>query len=141
MFLNEGATPTTEHQTPPVPEKVADEMDSDLDITRPFLEALANGPVTDMVVRTFLEYVSRYCHQHHLLPMELPPDHPVEELGRYVISITHIKDPSTPIFPVFRNPTSYILAQKLLYFLYFDIKLGTIWVTAHSITDRDGPEV
>ena len=58
------------------------------------------------------------------------------------------RDPSTPVFPIFSinfiiRKILYFLyfGTKAIYFLYFDIKFGTIWATAHSITDRFGPEV
>ena len=67
------------------------------------------------------------------------------------------RDPSTPIYiscfsyKLYRNPIellelekysniSYIWAKKLLNFLYFDIKFGTILATVHSVTGRFGPE-
>ena len=58
------------------------------------------------------------------------------------------RDPSTPAFPIF--PINFIIRKilyflyfgtKAPYFLYFDIKFGTVWAIAHLITKRFGPEV
>ena len=83
-----GTTPTTEQRQPPQQldkEKLFDRQASQADVARPFLQALAESRVQDAAVRTFLSYVDRYCRHHYLVsPIDFPPDHPVEEVGRSV---------------------------------------------------------
>ena len=79
-----GTTPTTEQKQPPQhvdKEKLFDRQASQADVSRPFLQALAESRVQDNAVRTFLAYIDRYCRSHYLVtPIEFPPDHPVEEV-------------------------------------------------------------
>lgn len=64
-------------------EALFDRQASVSDITRPFLQALAEGRCHDMTVKSFLSLADKYSKQHHIsLPIEFPPDHPVEEVGR-----------------------------------------------------------
>ena len=84
-FAFSGTTPTTEHKQPPQhvdKEKLFDRQASQADVSRPFLQALAESRVQDNAVRTFLAYIDRYCRSHYLVtPIEFPPDHPVEEVN------------------------------------------------------------
>lgn len=64
-------------------EALFDRQASVSDVSRPFLQALAEGRCQDTAVKTFLSMADRYSKQHHIsLPIEFPPDHPVEEVGR-----------------------------------------------------------
>lgn len=64
-------------------EKLFERQASQGDAARPFLHALAESRVQDPSVKTFLDYVDRYCRSHYLMsPIEFPPDHPVEEVSR-----------------------------------------------------------
>ena len=87
LLSTEGTTPTAEQKQLMSAEKerLFDRQASQADVSRPFLHALAESRVQDIAVRTFLEYVARYCRSHYLVsPIEFPPDHPVEEVGRSV---------------------------------------------------------
>ena len=83
-----GTTPTIEQKQPPQQvdkENLFDRQASQADVARPFLQALAESRVQDTQVKSFLSYVDRYCKTHYLVsPIEFPPDHPVEEVGRLV---------------------------------------------------------
>lgn len=64
-------------------EALFDRQASISDVSRPFLLALAEGRCQDSTVKTFLTVTERYSKQHHIsLPIDFPPDHPVEEVGR-----------------------------------------------------------
>ena len=53
------------------------------DTCRPFLVALVEGRVAEPSVGTFLATVDSYTRTHHLgLPLDFPPDNPVEEVAR-----------------------------------------------------------
>ena len=52
------------------------------------LQALFQARSSDHGVMAFLSYVTRYMQLHNMaLPIHFAPDHPVEEAGRYYISI------------------------------------------------------
>ena len=64
-------------------EALFDRQASVSDVSRPFLQALAEGRCQDNAVKTFLYMADKYSKQHHItLPIDFPPDHPVEEVGR-----------------------------------------------------------
>ena len=66
-------------------ERLFDRQASQADVARPFLQALVDSRVQDPAIKTFLGYVDKYCKRNHLVsPIEFPPDHPVEEVGRWV---------------------------------------------------------
>ena len=85
-LLFAGTTPTLEQKQPPQQvdkERLFDRQASQQDVARPFLQALAESRVQDPAVKTFLAYIDRYCRSHYLVsPIDFPPDHPVEEVGR-----------------------------------------------------------
>ena len=67
-------------------EALFDRQASISDVSRPFLQAMAEGRYQDLAVKTFLGMAERYSKQHHIsLPIDFPPEHPVEEVGRYVL--------------------------------------------------------
>ena len=53
------------------------------DVSRPFLQAMAEGKYQDNFVKPFLIMCDRYSKYHHIsLPIDFPAEHPVEEVGR-----------------------------------------------------------
>ncbi|KAL5011340.1 hypothetical protein ScPMuIL_009891 [Solemya velum] len=83
-----GATPTSEHH--PIvedKEKLFDRQASQSDVSRPFLQCLAEGRLHEPTVKSFLSIMDKYCRQHHLnMPIDFPPDHPIEEVGRLLLA-------------------------------------------------------
>lgn len=64
-------------------EALFDRQASISDVSRPFLQALAEGRCQELAVKTFLGMAERYSKLHHIsLPIDFPPEHPVEEVGR-----------------------------------------------------------
>ncbi|KAK3100706.1 hypothetical protein FSP39_024049, partial [Pinctada imbricata] len=85
-----GATPTTEQTTVPnveEKERLFDRQASQADTSRPFLQGLAEGRIQDQAVKTFLGMMEKYLRSHHMLNFEFPQDHPVEEVGRLLLSV------------------------------------------------------
>ena len=80
-----GATPLLETPGPSPEDKESlfDRQASVGDVSRPFLQALAEGRFQDTLVKIFLGMTDRYAKQHHIaFPVEFPAEHPVEEVGR-----------------------------------------------------------
>ena len=80
-----GATPLLETPGPSTEDKESlfDRQASVADVSRPFLQALAEGKCQDNHVKIFLSMTDRYAKQYHIaFPIEFPVEHPVEEVGR-----------------------------------------------------------
>ena len=87
-----GATPTSEKSTIPNvedKERLFDRQASQADTSRPFLQGLAEGRIQDHIVKTFLTVMDKYLRSHHMLNIEFPQDHPVEEVGRYGLGLSN----------------------------------------------------
>ena len=66
-------------------ERLYEEENAVADAAKPFLQALAEGRITEPSVKVFLAMVDCFAHTHHLaFPIVFPQDHPVEEVGRWV---------------------------------------------------------
>ncbi|XP_063970630.1 E3 ubiquitin-protein ligase HERC2-like [Lytechinus pictus] len=60
---------------------------SQADIAKPFLQALAEGRLQDINVKTFLAQCDRYCRSHHhILPIEFSPTHSIEVVCRLLMA-------------------------------------------------------
>ena len=68
-------------------DKLLERQASHADTARPFLYALAHSHLhDDGQVKNFLELLERYSRGHYMMaPLEFSFDHPVEEVGRYVV--------------------------------------------------------
>lgn len=85
LNLFSGATPTSEVKHMPglsEKEKLFDRQASQADTSRPFLTSLAEGRVQDPCVKTFLTVMDKYLKHHHLFSLDVPSDHPLEEVSR-----------------------------------------------------------
>lgn len=86
LNLFPGATPTSEVKHMPClseKEKLFDRQASQADTSRPFLASLAEGRVQDPCVKTFLTVMDKYLKHHHLFSLDVPSDHPLEEVSRW----------------------------------------------------------
>lgn len=60
---------------------------SQADIAKPFLQALAEGRLQDINVKTFLAQCDRYCRSHHhILPIDFSPTHSIEVVCRLLMA-------------------------------------------------------
>uniref|UniRef100_A0A8W8L1M9 HECT-type E3 ubiquitin transferase n=1 Tax=Magallana gigas TaxID=29159 RepID=A0A8W8L1M9_MAGGI len=85
-----GATPTSEVKHMPglsEKEKLFDRQASQADTSRPFLASLAEGRVQDPCVKTFLTVMDKYLKHHHLFSLDVPSDHPLEEVSRILLAV------------------------------------------------------
>ncbi|XP_065932277.1 E3 ubiquitin-protein ligase HERC2 isoform X4 [Magallana gigas] len=85
-----GATPTSEVKHMPglsEKEKLFDRQASQADTSRPFLTSLAEGRVQDPCVKTFLTVMDKYLKHHHLFSLDVPSDHPLEEVSRILLAV------------------------------------------------------
>lgn len=85
-----GALTTSDLANPTHDDKEAlfDRQASASDVSRPFLQGLADGSCHEHIVKVFLGMAEKYSKQHHLaLPFEYPAEHPVEEVGRLLLAV------------------------------------------------------
>ncbi|XP_021378315.1 E3 ubiquitin-protein ligase HERC2-like isoform X2 [Mizuhopecten yessoensis] len=80
--------PTSEPRHFPVQdkEKLFDRQASQADVSRPFLQSLAEGRTQDHFTKSFLGIMEKYFKQH-MLHIDFHHDHPIEEVGRLLIAL------------------------------------------------------